>query len=176
MAPTAAFELLAGLTINETATDSPAFTDLELDRRQWTTACREPGVAPGSRSRRGGPRCPTGDVYFRGVSQGPVGGPLGCGDGSLSPQPDRNQYTQRHRDTDARPRAISLAPAPSPSPRPATLLRRRQPPTRPAHQPPKPHPTSHPARHGASSKRSRSRCRATTCARRSTSDATRATV
>ncbi len=106
--PTAGFDLLRGLTINDTHTASPAFTDLTLAVDVNAGTVRNQGAALFSVA-AWGPQVSTGTVFFKNIKQSAVGGPLGCGDGSLLTPP----IAQGSPSTSATP---SQTPSPSASP------------------------------------------------------------
>ncbi len=118
--PVAAFDLLAGLTINQTATASPAFTDLTLAVELSGGTVRNKGAALFAVA-GWGTQVSTGDVFFKGVKQSPVGGPLGCGDGSLLTPPIAIGTPSSTPSQSATPsESPSASPSPSPSPTPTT--------------------------------------------------------
>jgi len=124
VAPVAAYELRRGLTVNDTASVTPAFAHLSLTVRTGHGAVRNEGaslysVSPSSTV------VSAGAVFVEAARQREVGGALGCGDGATrSPSPSATSSGPPGSTGTPTPSATatpspSATPTPSPSAGPA---------------------------------------------------------
>src|SRR5262249_31454149 len=118
-APNAAFDLRQGTTINTTQTGSPAFLDLALRVGTDDGPVTNDGAAFYAVS-TDGPQVSQGRGCRHGVLGAVAGGPLGCGDGSVSLPPPAPVPTPSITSTPTPNDTPSASPSPSPSPSPST--------------------------------------------------------